>query len=287
MTNQLTGELYEKLVEALLDAFPAKVKLAQMVHFELNENLDTIAGGEDLKDIVFNLIKEINRQGRLEELIRAARKANPKNPKLISLSKEKSKGASLYENIYIAEERNNKSPVPLKLTDDKFKFLYFVYVKSETDIYSRVNIHEIQELLGISQQKASSVGCSLDRKGLIRFKSWAEGIWIVHMGIVLVEDELLNVNMCPTYVSDNEILKAQKRMNLRLKMLQHIYQEVVEDTSKRIWNTDLAEYLEIGHRCLINRILPYMDDKGWIYMPNIDQITITEDGIDRVKTQFT
>lgn len=41
---------------ALLVAFPSKAALAQMVHHELHENLNAIAGGDNLSDIVFNLL---------------------------------------------------------------------------------------------------------------------------------------------------------------------------------------------------------------------------------------
>ncbi len=78
----LSGRQREKLKEALVDAFPTKAPLEQMLSFELDKNLDEIAGGKDLQEIVFNLIRKAEAEGWIEELILAARKANPGNPKL-------------------------------------------------------------------------------------------------------------------------------------------------------------------------------------------------------------
>jgi len=76
------------------------------------------------------------------------------------------------------------------LPDDKFKFLYFVYIKSETDKFARVEADEIQNAMSLSQQRTISVGQYLVQNGLIKFNTWVEGIKIVHNGIVRVEADL-------------------------------------------------------------------------------------------------
>ena len=79
---QLTGPEHRQLRDALISAYPSRSTLAQMVSFELNENLNTIVGDGGLSDVVFNLINWAESRGRLEELVTKARKANPGNPQL-------------------------------------------------------------------------------------------------------------------------------------------------------------------------------------------------------------
>lgn len=53
----LSGQQYKKLQEALIDAFPTKTLLEQMLTFELGKGLDAIAGEDNLEGLVFHLIK--------------------------------------------------------------------------------------------------------------------------------------------------------------------------------------------------------------------------------------
>src|SRR5690348_9673697 len=62
--------------EALIVAFPSRNDLAQMVRVGLDENLDALASQESLSVAVFELIKWAEAQGRLDELVAAARRAN-------------------------------------------------------------------------------------------------------------------------------------------------------------------------------------------------------------------
>jgi hypothetical protein len=75
----------KRLFDALINAFPTRTSLEQMLLFELNKNLDAIAGGSNLREITFNLIKTAEAEGWVEDLINAARKSNPKNPLLLAL----------------------------------------------------------------------------------------------------------------------------------------------------------------------------------------------------------
>jgi hypothetical protein len=84
----LTGKQYKQLQDALLGAFPTQPILAQMVQFGLTINLDTISIGTDLSQIVFQLIRWAEAQGRTYDLIAAARDANPTNPNLRKVSEE-------------------------------------------------------------------------------------------------------------------------------------------------------------------------------------------------------
>jgi len=169
------------------------------------------------------------------------------------------------------------------LPDDKFKFLYFVYIKSETDKFARVEADEIQNAMSLSQQRTISVGQYLVQNGLIKFNTWVEGIKIVHNGIVRVEADLLGNNKLPEYVSENEVEKIEERIRLRFALLHNLYEETEGDTFKRILHTDLARKAGLEYRCVISQLLPYMAEEGWIKFRTNDSVTITEDGLDSVK----
>ncbi|NJM73213.1 MAG: hypothetical protein HC862_25505 [Scytonema sp. RU_4_4] len=66
---QLKGKQFQALQQALLSAFPHRTKLKQMVRFGLEENLDTIATGENDEDVVFKLIEWAETNEKLENLL--------------------------------------------------------------------------------------------------------------------------------------------------------------------------------------------------------------------------
>ncbi|KST68245.1 AAA-like domain-containing protein [Mastigocoleus testarum] len=84
----ISGKALEKLKDALIDAFPDKASLEQMLLFELDKNLDAIAGGHNLEGIVFNLIKVSKSENWIEKLIFAARESNPGNSGLKAIAEE-------------------------------------------------------------------------------------------------------------------------------------------------------------------------------------------------------
>ena len=80
---KLSGEDLKKLVNAIVSAYPTQDDLAMMVQFELEENLNAIAGGGNLKQLVFNLVtKWAIPRGKIYRLILAAYESNPDNPEL-------------------------------------------------------------------------------------------------------------------------------------------------------------------------------------------------------------
>jgi hypothetical protein len=97
--TKLSGEQRKKLRQGLLSAYPSIPKLKMMVDDELGHNLDAIAGGNNLQEVVFDLINTAESQGWLEDLIRAAIESNPGNPDL----------------QVIAEELSSNSPQRLKI----------------------------------------------------------------------------------------------------------------------------------------------------------------------------
>ncbi len=80
---KLSGDELKKLVKAIVSAYPTKNDLEMMVQFELEENLNAIAGGENVTDIVFKLLTRwAIPRGKIYQLILAAYQMNPGNPEL-------------------------------------------------------------------------------------------------------------------------------------------------------------------------------------------------------------
>ncbi|NEO14315.1 MULTISPECIES: effector-associated domain EAD1-containing protein [unclassified Moorena] len=85
---KLTGPQYQQLRDALIAAFPKPQRLAEVVRFRLDKNLNAIAMGDDLKAIVFRLIEAAEAEGWVDKLIAGARESNPGNPKLVAIALE-------------------------------------------------------------------------------------------------------------------------------------------------------------------------------------------------------
>ena len=85
---KLSGKQREKLQNALIDAFPDKSSLEQMLSFGLDINLDSIAGGSNLQNIVFNLIKRAEAENWIENLIKVAHNSNSGNQLLKNIAEE-------------------------------------------------------------------------------------------------------------------------------------------------------------------------------------------------------
>src|SRR5579871_1353886 len=79
-----TTEQFKQLYQALLSAFPNVGELKIFARTELGQDLDQIAGGNTLAEVVFALIQWADAEGRSDELVRLANQKKPKNP-LLSL----------------------------------------------------------------------------------------------------------------------------------------------------------------------------------------------------------
>jgi hypothetical protein len=84
----LDGKTFQQIQDALLDSFFNKSDLAQMVKRELGEDLDDIAGGENFKEITFNLLRWAETRDKVEILLEKAREYNPDNRSLLAVSEE-------------------------------------------------------------------------------------------------------------------------------------------------------------------------------------------------------
>jgi len=127
---QLNGEQRELFHKSLLSAFPDLSKLRQMVDFKLDENLDAIAMGENHSDIVFKLIKWAESEGKVNDLLTAARESNPGNSELLSFQ----------EQMQSQFDENSQSEI--NIYSSKAKHLYHCKFRAECE-------HDVNELIKI------------------------------------------------------------------------------------------------------------------------------------------
>lgn len=78
----LSNEQSQQLSKALLSAFPSENELRMMVEYKLDRNLDAIAGGSNLTERIFYLIRRAKSEGWTGKLVNGAHQANPDNPEL-------------------------------------------------------------------------------------------------------------------------------------------------------------------------------------------------------------
>jgi WD40 repeat protein len=80
--DQLNGRQLQQLREVLLSAFPQPHSLREMVKFNLDQDLDAVAGGGDYTSVIYNLITWAAARGKLRELVDASPTYNPGNQQM-------------------------------------------------------------------------------------------------------------------------------------------------------------------------------------------------------------
>jgi hypothetical protein len=77
-----SGAQLKEIQDALLSAYPSENDLAQMVRFELDIPLSSVASGGNQTEIIFQLLNWAESQGSVDRLLGAALRRNPGNPSL-------------------------------------------------------------------------------------------------------------------------------------------------------------------------------------------------------------
>ena len=84
----LAGAQKQRLVDAMISAFPTQTNLTQMVAYHLQVNLSAIVGAGSLSKQMFDLMVWAEAHGKLEELINGARTAVPGNADLKAFAED-------------------------------------------------------------------------------------------------------------------------------------------------------------------------------------------------------
>ncbi|KST64922.1 toll/interleukin-1 receptor domain-containing protein [Mastigocoleus testarum] len=182
---ELDGKTRKQFHDALLSAFPSEADLEQMVNFELDENLNYIATGGNYSEVVFKLIKWAQAQGRIEELLTAARSANPGNPKLKSFDEQ-------------MRSRPNTNPTPVTANP---KHISSSPESSDFDVFLAHNSSD--------KPQVEAVATELRQRGI---KYWLDkeqippGRWFQYV----IQEAIPNVKSAAIFIGVNAVGKWQK-----------------------------------------------------------------------------
>jgi effector-associated domain 1 (EAD1)-containing protein/trypsin-like peptidase len=94
---EINNQQWRALRGALVEAFPTRADLAEMVLFQLNENLDAITGEGPLNHVVLELIRWARARGWLAILVLGARRERPDNARLLQVAQELGLASSLVQ----------------------------------------------------------------------------------------------------------------------------------------------------------------------------------------------
>lgn len=83
------GGWLERFKEALLEAFPQRVDLEQMILFDLGQDLDVIALGANQQNTIFALLKWARARGEIDRLLDKACTRNPGNLALRAVAEDR------------------------------------------------------------------------------------------------------------------------------------------------------------------------------------------------------
>lgn len=86
--RSMTGSEVERLIDALCEAFPPPFELEMLLRLRLNKRLDDIAHPAPGCHMVFQVVKAAEREGWLQDLVRAACDYTPTRPAMNLFSRE-------------------------------------------------------------------------------------------------------------------------------------------------------------------------------------------------------
>ncbi|GAB1538244.1 hypothetical protein NUACC21_09020 [Scytonema sp. NUACC21] len=171
----LSGQQRKQLREALIDAFPDKSSLEQMLSDQFEKNLDAIAGGSSLKDIVFNLMKGADSQGWLLDLVRKAYEYNPENLRLKAIAEE-----LLSNRVITATPAPSRKP-PRQPTSPQKILILAANPKDTTPIRLNEEVREINDGLQRAKLRDRFI---LEHKWAVRPRDIRRAMLDIHPSIV-------------------------------------------------------------------------------------------------------
>src|SRR5262249_7623686 len=84
VANMMPGVQFEEIWKALYTGY-SKKSLEQMLKFRLNLDLDDIVGDGQMRDMVFDLLSQSEREGWTTDLVREGYLYNPRNADLLKI----------------------------------------------------------------------------------------------------------------------------------------------------------------------------------------------------------
>jgi hypothetical protein len=231
----LSGTQYKSLHAALLGAF-TKSSLKQMLRFEMEEDLDHIAGGGSLSEIVSALLDWSERHGRTNDLVEAAHRDNPGNQALTSVWQEITQGVQPSTNVPQPPKPQLDKPQPNVAQSSeprKIKILFLAANPYDTDqlsldvemrgIKSTIREARYRDRIEMTQEEAIRFGdlrraLLNDSFDIVHFSGHGN-----HQGELLLEDDQRN----PTPISREKLtgLFSILKGNIKVVVLNACFSE--------------------------------------------------------------
>ena len=222
----LSSEHRKKLRNALIDAFPEKSSLEQMLWFELDKNLDVIADGTSLEVVVFKLIKIAEAQNWVENLIFAALRENPGNPSLKAIENgnynERTEGNYIQANTVNIYEQNGCGTTNNNEQDQSSnkQVHRLVITLDGIDFNKFLSDQEIQAAVSLLLQKASgdtSVNIEKIEKGSIKITLDGSPEGLKRLAALIQSEEL------------GELKEDLKKLGLSIEDVKLLFKDATEE----------------------------------------------------------
>ena len=264
----LSGQQRQKLQEALINAFPDKLSLEQMLSFQLDKKLDKIAGGSNLADFAFNLIKKAEAENWIKNLISAAIQSNPDNQLLKDIA------AELLSNYQLVPAT---SPSPKSLPQRTQQLKILILAASPTDtprLRLDEEIRKIEEGLRLGKERDSF---SLEQRLAVRAEDLRRALLnykpqIVHFcghgetdGIFL-ENEAGTKQLVPKDALAN-LFKLFAKRGVQCVVLNACYSDVQAEEISQYINFVVGMSKAVGDQTAIQFAVGFYDGlgAGWSY----------------------
>lgn len=227
----LTGRQYKQLQAALLAAFD-EAGLRELARFRLEQDLDRIAGGNNLQELTYAFIQWADRQGRTADLITGALNEVPSNPELIAL-------ANAAETWHVTPPAPAEHPPykGLQAYDVTDASIFYGRAALTAQLLTYIEKHHFLAIVGASGSGKSSVL----RAGIVAQLRQGKAIegsehWKIHVikpgahPLRTLAAELIQIGASPS--AQNELIEAMQRNSQILD--QHVARKLAHDGAPRM-----------------------------------------------------
>jgi HEAT repeat protein len=285
----LSGRQRKQLQEALESAFPTKASLEQMLSYELDKNLEAIAGPGNLQEIIFKIIQTAEAQGWILNLIRAAQQSNRGNLKLKAIDFAKVI-KPIVDTPAIAisfKQLNEKAQTEdichfLQEIENKYNNLYFLHCHEQSialkDQYIHIQVtrerkstHVVETTLGYAESKIKLKRVYAFRnleESQLNQMDWAEAK--KHSRIVVLADPgmgkstLLKTEASLTAQKERESLeknlKTIEDINFPLLLKLPQLAEVTKEITAKVVEA-IPKLIELKHDLIFPEIKSLLEEK--------------------------
>ncbi|MCP5095611.1 MAG: hypothetical protein GY943_08675, partial [Chloroflexi bacterium] len=127
----------------------------------------------------------------------------------------------------------------------------------------------------------------LNKKGLLKFENWYEGIRITHLGIVKVEHDIIKIGFILNESPPDILVKIEKIKQVRSNYLHCLYKKSNGSPFESISGIEIANDINMEHHQLKGLDVPnFLEAEGWLKFRGIPNVQITEEGCEKVESEI-